>query len=145
MHLAGFAGSWTVTGVSADQWSQPSVKDNDRQTFSTLPCKTIGSYDRPAVTASSIGSSDRSAQGEWGLQLIGDWSEARALTDFRKLQERFPAILGHRKPLVLKSQPNGRSSATWYRIRVAENTRDRATDLCRKLGTAGGKCIVLRN
>ena len=32
-----------ITGVSADQWSQPSVKDNDRQTFSTLPCKTIAS------------------------------------------------------------------------------------------------------
>jgi hypothetical protein len=139
----------TITGASADEWSKPPVKDYDHYSFSTLPCKTIAqavsnNYHR-SVTASSIGSSDHSPGGEWGLQLIGDWSETRALTYFRKLQEQFPTILGNRKPLVLKSQPNGRSSATWYRIRVAEYTREQATELCRKLGTAGGKCIVLRN
>ena len=137
-----------ITGIPADKWSQPRVTGGDELTPKTIPCKTIPSsvsanY-RPPVGANSV-SPDRSASEPWGLQLIGDRSETRALTDFRKLQQRFPAILGNRNPLVLKTQPTGRRSATWYRVRVAENTRDRAQELCRKLETAGGKCIVLRN
>jgi len=137
-----------TTGMSADKWSQPRVTDGDDLAPKTIPCKTIHSsvsanYRSP-VGANSV-PPDRSASEPWGLQLIGDRSETRALNDFRKLQQRFPAILGDRNPLVLKTQPTGRRSATWYRIRVAENTRDRAQELCRKLETAGGKCIVLRN
>ena len=37
---------------------------------------------------------DQAEWAPWGLQLIGDWSEARALTDYRKLQLRFPHVLG---------------------------------------------------
>jgi hypothetical protein len=137
-----------ITGISADKWSQRRVKDTDDLTPETIPCKTIASSMSanygPRVSAKSV-STDRSTAGPWGLQLIGDRSETRALTDFRKLQERFPALLGNRQPVILRTQPTGRRSATWYRIRVAEITRDRAQDLCRKLEMAGGKCIVLRN
>jgi len=81
----------------------------------------------------------------WGLQLIGDWSEARALADYRKLQLRFPQVLGERKALVLRGRMAGRGSATWYRVRVAESTRARAQELCGRLERAGGKCLVLHN
>jgi len=83
--------------------------------------------------------------GPWGLQLIGDWSEARALSGFQKLQTRFPAILGDRKAAVLRGRMAGRGSATWYRVRVAEATRERANVLCARLERVGGKCLVFRN
>jgi SPOR domain len=63
----------------------------------------------------------------------------------RKLQAKFPAILGERKPLILRSRAAGRGSATWYRVRVAEATREGANKLCAKLEAASGLCIVLRN
>ena len=83
--------------------------------------------------------------GPWGLQLIGNWSEARALAEFQRLQSRFPALLGDRKPLVLTGRMAGRGPATFYRVRVAEATRERANDLCSRLSRAGGKCVVMRN
>jgi len=88
---------------------------------------------------------DQAEWAPWGLQLIGDWSEARALADYRKLQLRFPQVLGERKALVLRGRMAGRGSATWYRVRVAEPTRARAQDLCSRLERAGGKCLVLHN
>ena len=86
---------------------------------------------------------DRGEQAGWGLQLIGDRSEARALAEFRKLQLRFPQVLGDRQALLLRSAA-GRGSS-WYRIRVAETNRARAQDLCARLARAGGKCMVQRN
>jgi hypothetical protein len=79
------------------------------------------------------------------LTLASGWSEAHVLADYRKLQAKFPAVLGERKPLILRSRAAGRGSATWYRVRVAEATREGANKLCAKLEAAGGLCIVLRN
>ena len=96
-----------------------------------------------APPASPLTASPRPIRPEWapwGLQLIGDRSEARALADYRKLQQRFPHVLGDRKALVLRSSMAGRGSATWYRVRVAESTRARAQELCGRLERAGGKC-----
>jgi hypothetical protein len=88
---------------------------------------------------------ERSPGGPWGLQLIGNWSESKALSDYRALQKRFQAVLGDRAPLVIKSRMAGRGSASWYLIRVAESTRDRADQLCSRLEAAGGRCLVFRN
>ena len=83
--------------------------------------------------------------GPWGLQLAGDWSQTRAVAEFKKIQTRFAGVLGDRKPIILRGQMAGRGSAVWYRVRVAEATRERAVSLCAKLEKAGGSCLVLRN
>jgi hypothetical protein len=67
------------------------------------------------------------------------------LADYQRLQAKFPSILGDRKPLVLRSRVAGRGSATWYRVRVAEASRESAGKLCAKLEAVGGACIVFRN
>ena len=81
----------------------------------------------------------------WSLQLIGDSSEERALTEYRNLQEKFPAILGARPPIVIKRQLGGRGLARWYQVRVDEHSRDAADALCSRLRSAGGECLVLSN
>ena len=88
---------------------------------------------------------DAGPSGPWGLQLAGNWSQTRALADFKKIQARFASVLGERKPVVLRGQMAGRGSAIWYRVRIAEATRERAVSLCAKLEKAGGSCLVLRN
>lgn len=139
-----------ITGHSADEWSQQKAKDDDNRVLKIIPCneiaKLIARRSQPSrVAAQSKVSAEASVAGPWGLQLTGNWSEFQALNEYRKLQERFPAILGNKQPLVLRSQMAGKGSAVWYRVRVAESTRDRAKELCKKLETAGGKCLVLRN
>jgi hypothetical protein len=81
----------------------------------------------------------------WGLQLAGDWSESRVLNQFRHLQDKFPSVLGSHEPLILKGAAAGRGSASWYRVRVAESTREAASQLCARLEAAGGRCVVFHN
>ena len=143
---------WVITGRSAEEWSRQEAKDDDSRVLKVIPCTDIaklfvpsGHRPRVAALARSIVSADPSLWRPWGLQLIGDWSENRALADYRKLQARFPTILASKQPLVLRGRVAGRGSATWYRIRIAESTRERANVLCSMLESAGGKCLVFRN
>src|SRR5450755_4504479 len=46
--------------------------------------------------------------GPWGLQLISDSSEQKALAEYKQLQKRYQSVLGDRAPLVLKRQLGGR-------------------------------------
>jgi hypothetical protein len=91
----------------------------------------------------TAGSASENNRPTWSLQLIGDSSETRALAEYRKLQKRFPAILGSRTPVVLKKELGGRGSALWYQIRLTEDSRERANALCMQLRSAGGECLVL--
>ena len=138
-----------VTGRPAEEWRQVK-QDEISPALKNIPCAQIAKlFIQPANrlrgTATARADVDQSAWGPWGLQLAGAWSESRVLADYRRLQAKFPAILGDRKPLVLRGRAAGRGAATWYRVRVAEGTREDANKLCAKLGAAGGTCIVFRN
>ena len=128
-----------ITGEVAERWTECRSEPESKQS-----CPDV--YAGATVPPARINVvREAGAHGPWGLQLAGDWSEARALSEFQKLQTRFPSVLGDRKAVVLRSQIAGRGSAPWYRVRVAEATRERANELCARLERVGGRCIVLRN
>ena len=135
-----------VTGHTVEDWSQQRVKTDEARIIKIIPCNDIAKLlwraERRA-SAAVLGAGPVS--GLWGLQLAGDWSESRALAEFRTLQERFPAILGDKQPVVLRGQLAGKGSAIWYRVRVAESSRERAQLLCGRLRAAGGNCLVFKN
>ena len=99
----------------------------------------------PILKGVTISDIDAGPWGPWGLQIAGDWSQTRALAQFKTIQTRFSGVLGNRRPVILRGQMAGKGSATWYRVRIAEATRERAVSLCAKLEKAGGSCLVLRN
>ena len=131
-----------ITGKSVEEWSRGPVEDRvDPQKW--LPCSELAK--RAPSQPPSINVEEKTGWGPWGLQLTGNWSEIKALADFKQLQKRFSSVLGDRAPLIIKSRMAGRGSATWYLIRVAESTRDRANQLCARLEAIGGSCLVYRN
>ncbi len=148
-----------ITGRTAEEWVKIGANEAREGRIGVIPCDQIariiaGSREAslpPHQPAPGRSASDAAATGEraawapWGLQLTGNWSEAQALAAYRDLQKKFPAILGDRPPLVLRGAMAGRGSAAWYRVRVAESTRERANQLCAKLESAGGRCLVYRN
>jgi hypothetical protein len=147
-----------ITGRTAEEWVKIGPNEAREGRIGVIPCDQIakiiaGSREAslpprqpaPGPSASDSANGERAAWAPWGLQLTGNWSEAQALAAYRDLQKKFPAILGDRPPLVLRGAMAGRGSAAWYRVRVAETTRERATQLCAKLESAGGKCLVYRN
>jgi len=99
----------------------------------------------PTVGEATAVSTSDNGRSTWSLQLIGDSSETRALAEYRKLQKRFPAILGSRTPVVLKKELGGRGSVFWYQVRLTEDSRERANALCTQLRSAGGECLVLND
>jgi hypothetical protein len=80
----------------------------------------------------------------WVVQLIGDSSEATALSLFRELQNKHKSLLGIYKPIVLRTTLRPGSEPIWTRVRVELSSRQAAESLCSKLEAAGERCIVQR-
>jgi hypothetical protein len=81
----------------------------------------------------------------WVVQLIGDDSEAVALSRFRELQDKHKSLLGMYRPVVLNTTITPESEPIWTRVRVELSSRQAAESLCLKLEEAGERCIVQRN
>jgi len=81
----------------------------------------------------------------WGVQLIGDRSELKALTVYRQLQKKHEAILGGYEPVVIRTTLWGGALAVWTRVRIGANSREDAEMLCLRLRAVGENCLVQRN
>jgi SPOR domain len=87
----------------------------------------------------------RAPETSWVVQLIGDNSEAVALSRFRQLQDRRKSILGIYEPLVVRTTLNPGAEPIWVRVRVGLSSRKAAESLCAQLEEAGERCVVQRN
>ena len=132
-----------VTGRSPDEW----LHDDAKQAYDVD--EPVGPCIANARGPSAKIKADREAEGSkppgWGLQLTGDASEIRALAEYARLQNRFPSVLKGRTPTVIKKPIGGRVPSAWVFVKVAESSRERAMQLCSKLRSAGGSCMVTPN
>jgi hypothetical protein len=141
-----------ITGRTADEW-RGAGEDDIAPALKNIPCAQIARLfvQPPRQRGRMAGAPmehpiiDPEAWGPWGLQLAGNWTQQAVLEQYRRMQSKFPAVLGERKPMVMRSNTRSRGRATWYLLRVAEATREKADTLCSKLKSAGGACIVYRN
>ncbi len=135
-----------ITGISADEWSNR-PRESEDEAERVIPCREIVSLFARVKTepAARIADGDGEEWGPWGLQLLGAWSPTQAMAGFRRLQQRFSLLLSDRKPLIVKGRLAGRGQAAYFRVRIAESTRDKADRLCARLSAAGGACVVFRN
>jgi Transglycosylase SLT domain/SPOR domain len=134
-----------ITGHSAEEWARTKVGDQAAfQAKKAIPCDQVAAVLVKNASRQPVPTPSQQFE-PWGLQLTGNWSQAKALADYAELQRKFPAVLGGRPPVVLTNRIAGRGSALWYRVRVAEATREKADELCHRLERAGGQCLVFRN
>jgi hypothetical protein len=90
-------------------------------------------------------SSVRPDESSWVVQLIGDDTEAIALSRFRALQSKHESILGIYKPIVVNTTLTPGSRSIWTRVRVGLDSRQAANSLCAQLESVGERCVVQRN
>lgn len=81
----------------------------------------------------------------WGVQLIGDRSETKALATYRALQKKHEAILGEYQPTIVRTTLKTTAVAIWTRIRIETDSRQAAETLCSRLRAASETCLVQRN
>jgi hypothetical protein len=131
-----------VTGRRAEEW-RPQV------TLSTLnvtipadmPCEKIAA--KPPMPNKEAPNKSLSP---WGVQLIGDLSEVKALAAYRALQKKHEAILGKYQPMVMRTTTVKMTAApNWTRVRVEADSRQVAEALCSRLRAVGETCLVQRN
>ncbi|HEX9323596.1 MAG TPA: lytic transglycosylase domain-containing protein [Xanthobacteraceae bacterium] len=128
-----------ITGYPAEAWR--AGEPHEKVVLPAVPCPQVAKLFTPSKPVVPAGPKPPA----WGIQLAGNWSEARALASYDSLQKQYPAILGGHPPLLIHSKIAGRGPAVWTRIRVGADTREGAERLCSNLKSAGGSCIVLRN
>lgn len=81
----------------------------------------------------------------WGVQLAGSFSKAAALAAFARAQHSYSSVLAGIQPMVIGTRLLSRGTRPYYRVRVAEPTRNAADLLCGKIERVGGACAVLAN
>jgi Transglycosylase SLT domain/SPOR domain len=81
----------------------------------------------------------------WGVQIAGSFSKDAALASFSRVEQRYSAVLGTMEPFVLGSRLMSRGFRPFYRVRLPAQTRQEAAQLCKRLRSAGGACVVLRS
>jgi SPOR domain len=78
------------------------------------------------------------------VQVSSQRNEADAQASYRALQDKFPAVLGSRAPLIMRADLGNHGA--FYRALVGPfGTPDEAALFCENLKTAGGRCVVQKN
>jgi hypothetical protein len=131
-----------VTGRRAEEWrSQGTLSTLNVTIPPDMPCEKIAA--RVPMPNKEV--PNRSAS-PWGVQLVGDLSEVKALAAYRALQKKHEAILGNYQPTVIRTTAVKMSAAPiWTRIRIEAETRQIAETLCSRLRAAGETCLIQRN
>jgi hypothetical protein len=129
-----------VTGRSAEEWTG-GQKDLLEMRSERVPCSQVAPiFGHPTLYALPV---KAETVKPWGVELVGGPTQAKALTRYREVQSKYPAILTGREPHVVIRGVIGDMGAA--RVRVGAETRAEATKLCGDLRAAGWYCDVLRN
>jgi hypothetical protein len=83
--------------------------------------------------------------GAYVVQVSAQRTEAEALSSYRAMQQKYPAVLGSRDANIRRVDL-GDKGGIFYRAQVGSfTTSEQATTFCDNLKAAGGQCIVQRN
>jgi cell division septation protein DedD len=82
--------------------------------------------------------------GGYVVQVSAERSDAKAQVSFKTLQSRFPDVLGGRSPLIRRVELG--EKGIFYRAQIGPfDTIEKAKQLCARLKSAGGHCMVQKN
>ena len=82
--------------------------------------------------------------GPWGIQLAANFSKALALQNFSRAQASYAKVIGGARPMIIGTRLRSRGTQAFYRVRIPAQSRQAADELCGRIRTSGGACIVLK-
>ncbi|HSG96064.1 MAG TPA: lytic transglycosylase domain-containing protein [Afifellaceae bacterium] len=134
---------YSITGRAAEDWSANEAREPDYRLDATRPfqqaCIRLPvMWTRAAAIASAPWK-------PWGVQIAGDFSQSRALSQFRRVQKRFGSEIGGHAPIVVRARAPSRGRRSIYAIRIGADSKRAAEKLCGQLRGKGGFCIVMKN
>ncbi len=137
----------TITGRRPADW-RPSSEAADKvhaeepETPDKTACQRLVSGLEKGTPSIDI---DTAPPAPWGVQVAGNFSKAKTIAQFRRVQRRYESLLGDRKPIIRREHNLSMGRRAIYQARIGAESRQEARKLCDRLRAAGGVCIVLRN
>jgi len=132
-----------ITGVSVEAWAQAGRVPDERTEKKPETCREFAGRMAARV---ALAPPVRQANWEpWGVQIAGNFSQARAVAAFERLKRRHAEVLDGLDPLLLRKRNLSRGTRSMIYVRLPAPTRAEAGSLCRKLQARGASCIVLKN
>jgi len=90
-------------------------------------------------------SSPAAPAGAYVVQVSAQRTEAEAMSSYRAIQQKYPAVLGSREANIRRVDLGDRGGI-FYRAQVGSfATSEQATAFCDNLKATGVQCIVQRN
>jgi hypothetical protein len=80
------------------------------------------------------------ASGDWSVQIASQPTAEAAQTSYQNMARRYASVLGGHAVNIVKADIAGKG--TYYRVRIAANSKEDAIALCTKYKAAGGSCFV---
>ena len=139
---------FAITGTSIDDWAAADRNGKPIAHAPTSNCRELMALLKRAPNPFVSELEQRvklGADRPWGVQLAAGFNRNRALTAYARAMKRLSAVIGDRDPSLLGSIWRSRGTRTFYQVRIGEETRAAADDLCNRIRRAGGACLVLRN
>jgi hypothetical protein len=135
-----------ITGRTAEDWAEAvrsAAAEPPPDQERCLP--TLALFRRPGGEEYVRVGTGPAPFAPWGVQIAGNFSKAVALAGYQRVRKRFAQILGDLQPMVIGTRMRSRGRRPFYRVRLPAETRQAANDLCDRLRTAQGNCVVLKN
>ena len=141
-----------ITGRSAEDWAEAArgaARSEDSGEAPPTRCLILVAAfrrgtDRRVLEAYGGPTAD-SPLAPWGIQLAGNFSKERALASYARARQRHAALLSEVVPMVIGTRMLSRGTRAFYRVRIPAPTRAAAAEICQKLRTQGGACVVLKS
>ena len=132
-----------VTGRSAQDWARPDQKVLAGTIPGEMPCDQIAKLVAKPQSPSPV--VQLKPKSDWGIQLVGDRLEIKALEAYRQLQRKHQAILGSYEPVLIRTTVAVTAAPIWNRVRINADSRESAQTLCSRLKAVGENCLVQHN
>lgn len=131
-----------IMGEPADRFTDTAytgtIQPLDKKASFAVACRKLPVIKSQTVAMASINIKP------WGVQVAGNFRRAAALNQWNGVKRRFPALLGGHNPVVSRVRtPIGRRGI--YAVRIGADSKSKADNICQKLQSVGGACIVVRN
>ncbi|KQZ98454.1 hypothetical protein ASD64_15895 [Mesorhizobium sp. Root157] len=146
--IAAAPASETALAVAAQpQAAQPSAQSAVTPALAPVapqrpaeqPVDIVGEV-KPDQVAAVNPASAVAASGSWSMQIASQPSVESAQSTYQDLARRYSSVLEGRSVNIVKAEVAGKG--TFYRVRVAANSRNEAISLCENYKAAGGNCFV---
>ncbi|MCB1495676.1 MAG: lytic transglycosylase domain-containing protein [Bauldia sp.] len=136
----------SITGWTADEWNSEAAAGFTRTTEGRKEdCLELAArLAKPGAGSQLVAEYKKADWAPWGVQVAGNFSLNRAMAAYSRQQARYASVLGGQTPMVVRGVNRSMGNAPVFQIRVPAQTRQEASDICRRLKAAGGACLVLK-